>query len=81
MAYALSGETVVLGGMISNYKTPPLTNQYFEEQWNLPWRSGSYHRTTFSLNPNADCGNLDAGKLAPAYSQKALHLENVEAAL
>ncbi|OBZ73326.1 hypothetical protein A0H81_07173 [Grifola frondosa] len=44
--------------------------------WNLPWISGSYHRTTFTLN--RDVVGLDVRHLSSEYSMKALHLKNVQ---
>jgi hypothetical protein len=42
----------------------------------LPWASGDYHRTTFALNPAMT--HFETGGMASSYSQKALHVKNVQ---
>jgi len=42
----------------------------------MPWQSGDYHRTDFSVN-NANT-SVNTSELTPRYSQKALHLQNVD---
>lgn len=42
----------------------------------MPWESGDYHRTEFSVN-NANT-SVNTSDLVPRYSQKALHLQNVD---
>lgn len=44
--------------------------------FHLPYEAGDYHRTAFDFNGGSD--NIGAVSLPQSYSQKALHLKNVE---
>lgn len=72
-----AGGTLILGGIFPSFARPPDIKTTFAA-FGLPWESGDYHRTEFSVN-NANTSIADPTGLAPRYSQKALHLQNVEA--
>ena len=78
------GGTVLFCGTFSSFISPTNFNLYFESEWQLPWRFGDYHRTTFTLNPgfslvggdnNGSQNNLQTSVLERAYSQKAVHIQ------
>lgn len=75
-AYVRDGGTVVLGGVFSGHVGPDDMKTYISEQWDVPWETGSYYRTTLSLNQQAV--NRPTGGLPSSYSQKAVHLKNVD---
>ncbi|CDO77835.1 hypothetical protein BN946_scf184714.g10 [Trametes cinnabarina] len=74
--YARSGGRVILGMQLSNH-FPLGTVGAFFRKWGLDWDHGSYHRTTFVLNPAGIPSPLSPDALLPSYSMKALHLKNV----
>jgi hypothetical protein len=74
--FARNGGTVVLGGLFSSFIRPSDLHTYFNSKWGLPWKAGSYHRTTVTLNRLAE--GLPGGNLASSYSQKAVFLANVD---
>lgn len=49
----------------------------FFQKWGLSWDAGSYHRTTFALNPVGVPSPLRPDALFQAYSMKATHLKGV----
>lgn len=72
--FTKAGGTTIFAGMCSGFATPFNTKDFFGK-WDLPWRCGSYLRTTFTANPRA---RLDLkARIATSYSMKALHLANV----
>jgi hypothetical protein len=74
--FARNGGTVVLGGSFSSFIRPSDLHTYFTRKWGLPWKAGSYHRTTVALNRLAE--GLPRGNLPSSYSQKAVFLANVD---
>ncbi|EFR02902.1 hypothetical protein MGYG_05903 [Nannizzia gypsea CBS 118893] len=75
ISYVRSGGTIIFGGLFSSFAKPDHLNRFFTFSWSLPWKSGSYHRTTVHVNTN--CQGIRLEGLQPSYSQKALHLKNV----
>ncbi|EXJ65624.1 uncharacterized protein A1O5_11151 [Cladophialophora psammophila CBS 110553] len=73
--FVRSGGRVVLGGLFSSFVRPDDLRRYFKKTWNLPWKVGSYHRTTVALNQNAK--GLPSSNLPSSYSQKAVFLADV----
>jgi hypothetical protein len=63
-------------GQFSSYSTFENITSIFEMA-GLPWRVGSYQRTTVIFNRQAINGNLTE-PLPASYSQKALFLKNVD---
>lgn len=74
-SYVRSGGTLVFMGLFSSFTRPSDLERLFS-QLDLPWSRGDYHRTTFALNPAMT--QLDTTGLASSYSQKALHVANVQ---
>jgi len=77
--YTRQGGTVILGCLCSSFSRPSDINRFFQDTWGLSWRSGSYHRTTFQLNPMANARFREDRypSLSKSYSMKALHLKDV----
>lgn len=78
------GGTVLFCGIFNGFVRPTDLNYFFKPEWNLPWKSGDYCRTTFSINPDfrlKDNGSAafdpKAAGLEATYSQKALHLTGI----
>jgi hypothetical protein len=74
-SYVQSGGTLVLMGLFSSFSRPSDIGLLFSKL-DLPWASGDYHRTTFALNPAMT--HFETGGMASSYSQKALHVKNVQ---
>src|SRR5579859_6734183 len=72
--YAKAGGTVIFCGLFSSMISPPKMTEMWHSKWNLPWQSGGYHRTTFSLNPHLAPKLGTVSSLPPAYSMKAVQL-------
>ncbi|RVX73702.1 hypothetical protein B0A52_02592 [Exophiala mesophila] len=75
ISYARNGGTVVLGGLFSSM-IGPIDLQKFFSRWNLPWKSGTYLRTTVALNHTAE--GVPKSGLPSSYSQKAVFLAGVD---
>ncbi|CAF0933566.1 unnamed protein product [Didymodactylos carnosus] len=71
------GGTVVFMGHFSGFISPSDMNAFFSNQWNLPWKFGAYHRTTFSLNTHHNRSMDSIHNLPRTCSMKAVHLRNV----
>ncbi|KIW13028.1 hypothetical protein PV08_08215 [Exophiala spinifera] len=73
--YVRGGGIVVLAGSFSSSIRPSDMCKY-SRKWNLPWKNGSYCRTTVHLNRSAE--GVPRSGLPASYSQKALFLTNVD---
>ncbi|MCJ1359731.1 MAG: hypothetical protein MMC33_009733 [Icmadophila ericetorum] len=78
------GGTILFCGIFNSFVRPTDINYFFKPEWNLPWRSGDYCRTSFSLNPGfrlddngSPAFDPKAAGLDTAYSEKALHIEGM----
>ena len=70
----------------SSFIKPTSFDLYFKNEWKLPWRFGTYYRTSLVVNPNfrivrdEDNGplrfNPSTAALEPQYSQKATHIKH-----
>ncbi|KAG6897875.1 hypothetical protein C0992_009673 [Termitomyces sp. T32_za158] len=74
--YTKAGGTVVIGGAFSNNVSLDYMGTFFLKSWGVPWKDGSYHRTTFSLNPAHELAKSNP-LLAQSYSMKALHVKDI----
>ena len=74
LSYVRSGGVLVFMGLFSSFTRPPNIKTLFS-RFDLPWESGSYHRSTFKLN--REMTHFEKSGLAASYGQKALHLANV----
>ena len=74
--YAKAGGTVIFGCLFSSFVTPPDLGHLFNK-FELQWKSGDYHRTTFALNDAVKpvFGEQIYKKLEKSYSMKSLHLQ------
>ena len=73
-----TGGTLIFGGIFPSFARPPDIKTMFAA-FGMEWESGDYHRTEFSLNNrNTSLKSAHKGTLVQRYSQKALHLQNVE---
>ncbi|XWX00651.1 hypothetical protein V2A60_008672 [Cordyceps javanica] len=73
--YVEAGGTAVFGAVFSSLIRPPDFDRYFEKSWSLPWKAGSYYRTTVILNRSSH--GLPEFDLPESYSQKAVYVKNV----
>ncbi|RDX50681.1 hypothetical protein OH76DRAFT_1471353 [Lentinus brumalis] len=74
--YARAGGTVIYAGLLSSFSTHSALDAGFEHVWELPWRTGPYHRKTFSLNTSVR--GIDTKLVSQKYSMKALLLTDVD---
>ena len=75
--YAKAGGTVVVGGSFSTFVRPRDNDAFFKKAWGQNWKMGSYHRTTFFLNPSRPSRLLVGPRLPASYSMKTVHLKDV----
>jgi len=76
LEYVRRGGTAIIMGLFPSFVEPDSLKPFFS-QAGLPWRAGSYHRTTLALN-RAVVDVVSARKLPQSYSQKAVFVSNVE---
>ncbi|KAF9041908.1 hypothetical protein BDZ89DRAFT_1156253 [Hymenopellis radicata] len=74
--YTRNGGTVVVGWDFANHVMPPEMEAFFK-QWDLPWKAGSYFRTTFHRNEAMDSNTISRVDLCDKYSAKSLSLRDV----
>lgn len=80
--------TVLFCGTFAAFVEWPSFDLYFANEWKLPWRAGSYTRSTLEVNPhfNSNGGNRMAAStfdpvaagLAGGFRQKALLVRGIE---
>ena len=75
--YVKSGGTLVVGGSFSTFVRPTDNDVFFKKAFGLNWKMGSYHRTTFSLNPARPERLIRGPILAQSYSMKTVHLKGI----
>jgi hypothetical protein len=75
--YAKAGGTVVIGGSFSTFVRGSDNDAFFKKAWDLDWKMGSYHRTTFTLNPSRPERLFRGPSLAASYSMKTVHLKGI----
>ena len=78
--YAKAGGTVIFGCLFSSFVRPSDLGDLFQK-FDLGWKSGDYHRTTFILNEAMKpiFGQQAYKTLEKSYSMKCLHLQNTPA--
>ncbi|KAG5641145.1 hypothetical protein DXG03_005884 [Asterophora parasitica] len=76
VAYVKSGGIVLIGGSFSTFVKPKDMGAFFENSWGVNWKPGSYHRTTFFLNPSHDLAKANPC-LPDSISMKALHVKSI----
>ncbi|KAL8653283.1 MAG: hypothetical protein Q9210_002183 [Variospora velana] len=77
-SYAAVGGTVIFCCLFASFIRPPDMGKLWKN-FNMPWGSGDYHRSTFYLSQKMKnvFGSQRAKHLPSEYSMKALHLANV----
>lgn len=80
-SYAKNGGTVIFCCLFSSFVRPPDMDKLWQN-FEQPWKSGDYHRTTFYLSQKVKTilGSQRAAGLEREYSAKALHLKDVPVA-
>lgn len=73
-----AGGIAVAGSLFPTLASPLKLNRFFKK-WELPWRMGDYHRTTFVLNRSNRHLSSHSANLATSYNVKAVHLRGVRA--
>lgn len=73
--FVQDGGIIIFGCDVPSFTTPRELEKLFAA-FSLPWKTGDYHRTEFNANKAAQ--HVNTSGLVPRYSQKALHLGNVE---
>jgi hypothetical protein len=73
--YVQDGGTLIFGLGFPSFTKPSEYKDLFKAL-SLPWEAGEYFRSVFDLNGAAE--QIGTVSLPPRYSQKALHLKNVE---
>lgn len=78
--YVRNGGTLILACLFSGNATPELHDALLA-RFELPWKYGDYHRTTFFRNPafRDVLGPQLYNSLEESYSMKTLHLKHVPA--
>ncbi|KAL7916412.1 hypothetical protein GGI35DRAFT_38844 [Trichoderma velutinum] len=74
--YAASGGIVIFGGVFAA-SNPENLKKIMKQTWDLPWETGSYQRSTLSLNSQA-VGSTIKSRLPASYSQKALSIYGMQ---
>ncbi|KAF8874770.1 hypothetical protein CPB84DRAFT_1715571 [Gymnopilus junonius] len=75
--YVKKGGSVVMGGSFSSHISPSTFDDFMKNTWGLNWKFGSYHRTTFALNPSNEIVKRNSS-LKQSYSMKTVHVDNIK---
>ncbi|KAL3417694.1 hypothetical protein PVAG01_10704 [Phlyctema vagabunda] len=76
-AYVQSGGLVIFGLHFPSFTSPTVFDEFFDERFDVPWKSGDYHRTYFAFNPSCKLPTaVERDRFPGQYSMKALHVEN-----
>ncbi|EPQ58293.1 hypothetical protein GLOTRDRAFT_26413, partial [Gloeophyllum trabeum ATCC 11539] len=76
--YARTGGTVIAGLHWATFTNLSYNNEFWRDAWGLPWKAGSYHRTTFALNFSSTAAQVrDCYTVSRGFSMKALHLKGI----
>ncbi|KAJ9217056.1 hypothetical protein DTO166G4_1516 [Paecilomyces variotii] len=86
LTYVRSGGVLIFCCLFSSFINAPTFNRFMRTKLNFPWAFGNYHRTTVYLNQRAVLSSatnrhLAKERLPQSYSQKAVHLKNVDNAV
>ncbi|KXS98106.1 hypothetical protein AC579_9001 [Pseudocercospora musae] len=73
--FVRSGGTLIFCCHFPTYSQPSDVDELFS-RFDLPWECGDYHRTEHSINDYM--AHVETTGLTSHYSQKALHLQNVD---
>jgi len=77
VCYVKNGGSAVFGGNFSSFIAPPKFDSFMKKVWGLDWKFGSYHRTTFQVNPGNELVNRNPS-MAQSYSMKSVHVKGIQ---
>ena len=75
--YVKKGGSTAIGGSFSSFISPSKFDEFMKNAWGLEWKFGSYHRTTFTLNPSNELVKRNSS-LKKSYSMKSVHISNIK---
>ena len=76
-SYLQNGGLVIFGLHFPNFTPMGAFDNFFNEQFGLPWKHGAYHRSDFQLNPSCTLPTMvTKGSFPSAYSMKVLHVKD-----
>lgn len=76
-SYIRNGGLAIIGLHFPNFTQMDRFDYLFGRVFNLPWRHGDYHRTTFQVNPSCTLPNgVGLSSMPEPYSMKVLHIKN-----
>ena len=75
--YTRAGGTVIICGQFCNFIEPPHFDTFMASVWDLPWKFGDYHRSTYIPNPIRR-PKVQHG-LPESYCVKAVHIQGAAA--
>ncbi|KAL1878350.1 hypothetical protein Plec18167_004422 [Paecilomyces lecythidis] len=86
LTYVRSGGVLIFCCLFSSFVNRATFNKFMRSKLSFPWEFGEYHRVTVNLNERAALSSaanhhITRERLPQAYSQKAVHLKNVDNAL
>lgn len=76
--YVKSGGTVIYCGLYPGIIGPALLNKHFETVWGLPWKVGTYNRTTFYLVPQRPAALQHKADLAGEIEMRAVRIKGAD---
>jgi hypothetical protein len=75
--YVQSGGLAIAGLHFPNFTSPDELENFFTSAFELPWRSGDYHRTEFEFNRSCALPyGVMPSSLPGPYSMKTLHIKD-----
>ncbi|KAL8684780.1 MAG: hypothetical protein Q9218_008139 [Villophora microphyllina] len=75
--FVKAGGILIFCCLFSNFTTPPNADRLYQN-FDMPWKYGDYHRSTFYLSQKAKTvfGTARAATLEREYSMKAVHIKD-----
>lgn len=76
-SYIRNGGLTIIGLHFPTFTQMGRFDDLFGRVFDLPWRHGDYHRTTFRVNPSCALPDgVELPSMPEPYSMKALHVKN-----
>lgn len=76
-SYICNGGLAIIGLHFPTFTEMGRFDYLFGRVFNLPWRHGDYHRTTFQINPTCALPDgVGISSMPEPYSMKVLHIKN-----
>jgi hypothetical protein len=80
LSYIRSGGLAIIGLHFPSFAEMDDIDNLFGRAFDLPWRHGDYHRTTFQANPSCSLPDgVGLSSMPAPYSMKTLHIKNARA--